>query len=101
MGQSVDVGPDVALREFTLPHFDLPFPTAIVSIISSPFLLHLPFLYPIRLPTHTSNAAMSSMRNAVARRNFKERAQPKDRERLGILEKRKVCCAVVHATLIH
>ena len=33
---------------------------------------------------------MSSMRNAVQRRNHKERAQPKSREKLGILEKHKV-----------
>ena len=33
---------------------------------------------------------MSSMRNAVARRNHKERAQPREREKWGILEKHKV-----------
>ncbi|KAL9103204.1 MAG: hypothetical protein Q9163_001731 [Psora crenata] len=32
---------------------------------------------------------MSSMRNAVQRRNYKERAQPKERERWGLLEKHK------------
>jgi hypothetical protein len=32
---------------------------------------------------------MSSMRNAVQRRNHKERAQPVERERWGLLEKRK------------
>lgn len=32
---------------------------------------------------------MSSMRNAVQRRNHKERAQPADRQRLGLLEKHK------------
>ncbi|TPX17248.1 uncharacterized protein E0L32_003366 [Thyridium curvatum] len=32
---------------------------------------------------------MSSMRNAVQRRNHKERSQPKERERLGLLEKHK------------
>ena len=35
---------------------------------------------------------MSSMRNAVQRRNHKERAQPVERERYGILEKHKVHC---------
>lgn len=33
---------------------------------------------------------MSSMRNAVTRRVHRERAQPAERERLGILEKHKV-----------
>lgn len=33
---------------------------------------------------------MSSMRNAVQRRNHKERAQPLEREKWGILEKHKV-----------
>lgn len=33
---------------------------------------------------------MSTLRNAVQRRNHKERAQPKDREKWGILEKHKV-----------
>ncbi|KAG6999461.1 hypothetical protein G7Y79_00035g071330 [Physcia stellaris] len=32
---------------------------------------------------------MSSMRNAVQRRNHKERAQPKEREKWGVLEKHK------------
>lgn len=32
---------------------------------------------------------MSSMRNAVQRRNHKERAQPLEREKWGILEKNK------------
>jgi hypothetical protein len=32
---------------------------------------------------------MSSMRNAVQRRNHKERAQPLEREKWGLLEKRK------------
>ncbi|ORY57224.1 small-subunit processome [Pseudomassariella vexata] len=32
---------------------------------------------------------MSSMRNAVHRRNHKERAQPKERQKLGLLEKHK------------
>ncbi|MCJ1449448.1 MAG: hypothetical protein MMC23_009968, partial [Stictis urceolatum] len=32
---------------------------------------------------------MSSMRNAVQRRSHKERAQPKEREKWGILEKHK------------
>ena len=33
---------------------------------------------------------MSSMRNAVQRRNHKERAQPEERQKWGLLEKRKV-----------
>lgn len=33
---------------------------------------------------------MSSMRNAVQRRNHRERAQPLEREKWGILEKHKV-----------
>ena len=33
---------------------------------------------------------MSSMRNAVQRRNYKERAQPVEREKWGVLEKHKV-----------
>lgn len=33
---------------------------------------------------------MSSMRNAVQRRNHKERGQPEERQRLGLLEKHKV-----------
>lgn len=32
---------------------------------------------------------MSSMRNAVQRRNHKERGQPEERQRLGLLEKHK------------
>lgn len=36
---------------------------------------------------------MSSMRNAVARRPHRERAQPLERQRLGLLEKHKVCPA--------
>lgn len=34
---------------------------------------------------------MSSMRNAVQRRPHRERAQPLERRRLGLLEKHKVC----------
>jgi U3 small nucleolar RNA-associated protein 11 len=43
------------------------------------------------LPHHTqqSVATMSSMRNAVQRRNHKERAQPLERQKWGLLEKRK------------
>lgn len=37
---------------------------------------------------------MSSMRNAVARRPHRERAQPLERRRLGLLEKHKVCFAI-------
>jgi hypothetical protein len=33
---------------------------------------------------------MSSMRNAVQRRNHKERAQPLERQKWGVLEKHKV-----------
>lgn len=33
---------------------------------------------------------MSSMRNAVQRRNHKERAQPLEREKWGLLEKRSM-----------
>ena len=35
---------------------------------------------------------MSSMRNAVQRRNHRERAQPLEREKWGVLEKHKVLC---------
>ena len=35
---------------------------------------------------------MSSMRNATQRRNHRERAQPADREKWGLLEKHKVSC---------
>lgn len=35
-------------------------------------------------------AIMSSMRNAVQRRNHKERAQPLERQKWGLLEKHKV-----------
>lgn len=34
---------------------------------------------------------MSSMRNAVQRRNHRERGQLQGREKWGILEKHKVC----------
>jgi len=40
-------------------------------------------------PHTTLTANMSSMRNAVQRRNHKERAQPTEREKWGLLEKRK------------
>lgn len=33
---------------------------------------------------------MSSMRNAIQRRNHRERAQPRERSKWGILEKHKV-----------
>ena len=33
---------------------------------------------------------MSSMRNAVQRRSHKERAQPREREKWGVLEKHRV-----------
>lgn len=33
---------------------------------------------------------MSSLRNSIQRRNHKERAQPLERKRLGLLEKHKV-----------
>ena len=36
---------------------------------------------------------MSSMRNAGQRRNHKERAQPEERKKWGLLEKRKVSFA--------
>jgi U3 small nucleolar RNA-associated protein 11 len=39
--------------------------------------------------TQQSVATMSSMRNAVQRRNHKERAQPLERQKWGLLEKRK------------
>ena len=35
--------------------------------------------------------SMSSTRNAIQRPPHKERAQPKEREKWGILEKHKVC----------
>lgn len=46
---------------------------------------------PSTLGTYTQNntASMSSMRNAVQRRNHKERAQPLERQKWGILEKHK------------
>ena len=40
-------------------------------------------------PKTTQPSTMSSMRNAVQRRNHKERAQPVEREKWGLLEKRK------------
>jgi hypothetical protein len=43
----------------------------------------------ITTPNTSHTAAMSSMRNAVQRRNHKERAQPVEREKWGLLEKRK------------
>jgi U3 small nucleolar RNA-associated protein 11 len=42
---------------------------------------------------------MSSMRNAVQRRNHKERAQPEERKKWGLLEKRKVCLLSQHKFL--
>jgi U3 small nucleolar RNA-associated protein 11 len=39
--------------------------------------------------TNTQAATMSSMRNAVQRRNHKERAQPLERQKWGLLEKHK------------
>jgi hypothetical protein len=41
--------------------------------------------------TQSNSAIMSSMRNAVQRRNHKERAQPLERQKWGLLEKKKVC----------
>ena len=41
----------------------------------------------ITIPPH--NTTMSSLRNAVQRRNHRERAQPTEREKWGLLEKRK------------
>lgn len=38
---------------------------------------------------------MSSMRNAVQRRNHKERAQPLERQKWGVLEKHKVCPTII------
>jgi len=38
---------------------------------------------------------MSSMRNAVQRRNHRERAQPLEREKWGVLEKHKVLSTVI------
>jgi U3 small nucleolar RNA-associated protein 11 len=44
----------------------------------------------LHLTTHSSpSPTMSSMRNAVQRRNHKERAQPLERQKWGLLEKRK------------
>ncbi|KAJ4366133.1 hypothetical protein N0V83_007768 [Neocucurbitaria cava] len=40
-------------------------------------------------PEHPTTLTMSSMRNAVQRRNHKERAQPVERQKWGLLEKRK------------
>jgi hypothetical protein len=37
---------------------------------------------------------MSSMRNAVQRRNHKERGQPEERAKWGLLEKRKVSASI-------
>lgn len=46
---------------------------------------------PLTLTIHNhTSPAMSSLRNAVNRRVHRERAQPKERERFGILEKAKV-----------
>jgi len=38
---------------------------------------------------------MSSMRNAVQRRNHRERGQLEGREKWGILEKHKVCTELI------
>lgn len=45
---------------------------------------------------------MSSMRNAVQRRNHRERAQPLEREKWGVLEKHKVLWEfVISHTEVH
>jgi len=45
----------------------------------------------LHLCDYIKNVKMSSMRNAVQRRNHKERAQPLERSKWGLLEKHKVC----------
>lgn len=40
---------------------------------------------------------MSSMRNAVQRRNHRERGQPEERSKWGLLEKHKVCLFLLAA----
>lgn len=42
-----------------------------------------------REPVTLSTATMASLRNAIPQRTYRERAQPKNRERLGLLEKHK------------
>lgn len=44
---------------------------------------------------------MSSMRNAVQRRNHRERGQPQERQRLGLLEKHKVSHMLVTRAKSH
>jgi hypothetical protein len=44
---------------------------------------------------------MSSMRNAVQRRNHKERAQPLERQKWGLLEKKKVRFDLPSSTLLY
>jgi hypothetical protein len=63
------------------------------SNVSASYLRPKIWQFP-KLPKHANKDTlntnnMSSMRNAVQRRNHKERAQPVEREKWGLLEKRK------------
>ena len=43
-----------------------------------------------RIGNNNTHTKMSAMRNAVQRRKYRERAQPLERQKLGLLEKHKV-----------
>lgn len=64
--------------------FALAFAVALYLYLSLS-LRHSTFLFSLSTPP-----VMSSMRNAVQRRNHRERAQPLERQKWGILEKHKV-----------
>lgn len=62
----------------------------VFSLFGFSFLLHFLVLYLLSRELSTSKLSMSSMRNAVQRRNHKERGQLQGREKWGLLEKHKV-----------
>lgn len=64
--------------------------TCVFSIFRFFFFLHLLVLYLLSRELSTPKLSMSSMRNAVQRRNHKERGQVQGREKWGLLEKHKV-----------